>query len=90
MNNQREIHHKVEKWIDRLTEFDLEFIHRPNTDGIIQIADGLSRMNDEYQIEPQYPKTDRATLAMEPMASIWMPWGTPLDPKTPQKTPSSQ
>ncbi|KAF3931381.1 Protease [Dactylella cylindrospora] len=42
-------HSRIARWQDRLGEYDFEVHHRPATDRLIQIADGLSRMPTCYQ-----------------------------------------
>ncbi|KAF5012459.1 hypothetical protein FDECE_1511 [Fusarium decemcellulare] len=52
MANHQHMHGKVSRWIDILGEFDVEFIHRPNTTKIMRIADGMSRLPDPLREEP--------------------------------------
>ena len=39
---------RINRWLDRLGEFDLKLVYRPSTDQHIGIADGLSRMPTRY------------------------------------------
>lgn len=52
MRNHGEVHGKLAKWIEVLTEHDVEYLHRPNTTKIIRVADGLSRIHDRLQDPP--------------------------------------
>lgn len=44
-----EVHGKVSRWIDQLTELPIKYHHRPNTNRIIKIANGLSRLRPNMQ-----------------------------------------
>ncbi|KAK3938652.1 hypothetical protein QBC46DRAFT_439895 [Diplogelasinospora grovesii] len=46
------VHSKISRWIDQIAGFDTQFHHRPNTDKIIAIADGMSRLSPKLQDEP--------------------------------------
>lgn len=35
---------RIDKWLDRLSEFDLKLVYRPSTDQHIRIADRLSQI----------------------------------------------
>jgi hypothetical protein len=62
MTNLNEVHSKVTRWIDKITEFDVVFHHRPNTDRVIGIADGMSRLTGNLQDEPDRDLGERWTL----------------------------
>jgi hypothetical protein len=49
MANLAEVHTKLGRWIEKITEFDVEFHHRPNTDNMIHVADGMSRLHPTLQ-----------------------------------------
>lgn len=63
------VHEKLFSWIKRINKYNLEIHHRPNTDKIIQIADGLSRLQPPFN-EP-LPE-DRETLSWNNAI-----WGSP-------------
>lgn len=65
MSNLGEVHGKVARWIDRITEFRLEFYHRPNTDRLIRVADGLSRLRVDLQGDLM-STSERAEFDMAP------------------------
>ena len=46
MTNPGKVHSKVAWWIDTIVEFNIIFHHRPNTDEVISIAEGMSRLRD--------------------------------------------
>ncbi|KDN65206.1 hypothetical protein CSUB01_12580, partial [Colletotrichum sublineola] len=53
MRNHGEIHGKLAKWIEQMTEHDVVYVHRPNTTKIIKVADGLSRLHPRLQDDPR-------------------------------------
>ncbi|KAL1879139.1 hypothetical protein VTK73DRAFT_7258 [Phialemonium thermophilum] len=81
MNNKGEVHGKVSRWIEKLSEHDLEFHHKPNSDKIIGVADGMSRLSPNLQDSPARPEKDRADFDLEKYqqeklsVSAVMPWG---------------
>jgi len=48
LTNGPDSHGKVSRWLDRLSEYDIEVHHRPGKSNIIQIADGFSRLTGEH------------------------------------------
>lgn len=58
-----EVHSKVARWLDQITSFQLQFHHRANTDKLIKIANGLSRVCPSLQGELN--QTDRRKMDFE-------------------------
>ena len=52
-------HGKIARWLDRLTEYDIEVHHRPGKSNLVCIADGLSRLPGSLQDEPVRFDTER-------------------------------
>lgn len=53
MRNHGEVHGKLARWIEQITEHDVIYIHRLNTTKVIKVADGLSRLHPRLQDEPR-------------------------------------
>ena len=48
-----EVHGKVARWIERITEFNIEYHHRRNNTKVIRIADRLSRLPNRFRDTPR-------------------------------------
>lgn len=55
LTNLSETHSKITRWVETLTAFDFHIHHRPNTDKMITLADGMSRLPANLQSAPLYP-----------------------------------
>ena len=61
----RDAHGRLARWQDTLMQYNCELIYRPNTDRIIKIADGLSRIPQHLMSEFQASDIDgKVTMAM--------------------------
>lgn len=45
------------RWVNVISAYNLRMHHRPNSNKIIKIADGMSRLNVNLQDTPMFPLT---------------------------------
>ncbi|KAF4458483.1 retrotransposable element [Fusarium albosuccineum] len=74
--NTGQRHGKVSRWITTLEEFDVKYIHRPRTDEVMKIADGMTRLPNSLRDNPMLVE-HRLSFEM-PGNTVSLPGGPPI------------
>ena len=62
MRKGTDVHGRIARWMDRLTEYDYEIHHRPCKANIMGIADGLSRMPGHWSTNARAEDSERMAM----------------------------
>lgn len=60
-----ETHSKITRWIEVISEYHIECHHKPNTDKLIYVVDGLSRLHPNLQGPPNPEPSEKLEVDVD-------------------------